>query len=216
MKSLCSVLLLLINNFYKIINYVRLTPNILIQFLLYLNKFRFQCDGLSCEYFCLIDSLKSIQIKIYEIIILTVTLYGSKTWSLTLRKERRQRIFENRIVKRILDRRGMRMRKGKGFILKDFVICNVQNDKIQKFRVGCAFTHNTRTLRILRVSLQERCLQEAQDIERRKLLESICCINRFTSLCKNLFNLLEFLTEAFRCQDSQVLKMMHMASKSFC
>ena len=28
----------------------------------------------------------------------------------------------------------------------------------------------------------------------------ICCINRFTSLCKNLFNLLEFLAEAFRCQ----------------
>ena len=27
----------------------------------------------------------------------------------------------------------------------------------------------------------------------------ICCINRFTSLCKNLFNLLEFLAQAFRC-----------------
>ena len=27
-----------------------------------------------------------------------------------------------------------------------------------------------------------------------------CCINSFTSLCKNLFNLLEFLAEAFRCQ----------------
>ena len=30
-------------------------------------------------------------------------------------------------------------------------------------------------------------------------LVPICCINRFTSLCKNLFNLLEFLAEAFRC-----------------
>ena len=27
----------------------------------------------------------------------------------------------------------------------------------------------------------------------------MCCINRFTSLCKSLFNLLEFLAEAFRC-----------------
>ena len=27
----------------------------------------------------------------------------------------------------------------------------------------------------------------------------ICCINKFTSLCKNLFNLLEFLAKAFRC-----------------
>ena len=26
----------------------------------------------------------------------------------------------------------------------------------------------------------------------------LCCINRFTSLCKNLFNLLEFLAEAIR------------------
>ena len=27
----------------------------------------------------------------------------------------------------------------------------------------------------------------------------LCCINRFTSLCKILLNLLEFLAEAFRC-----------------
>ena len=27
----------------------------------------------------------------------------------------------------------------------------------------------------------------------------ICCINRFTSLCKDLFNLIEFLAEAFQC-----------------
>ena len=27
----------------------------------------------------------------------------------------------------------------------------------------------------------------------------IFCINRFTSLCKNLFNQLEFLAEAFQC-----------------
>ena len=27
----------------------------------------------------------------------------------------------------------------------------------------------------------------------------ICCIDWFTSLCKNLLNLLEFLVEAFRC-----------------
>ena len=27
----------------------------------------------------------------------------------------------------------------------------------------------------------------------------VCCINRFTSLCKNLFNLLEFFAKAFPC-----------------
>ena len=44
----------------------------------------------------------------------------------------------------------------------------------------------------------------------------LCYINRFTSLCKNLFNLLEFLAEAFRSRDRQALQIMHMASKSFC
>ena len=34
----------------------------------------------------------------------------------------------------------------------------------------------------------------------------ICCINRFTSLCKNVFNLLEFLAEAFRSEERRVGK----------
>ena len=38
----------------------------------------------------------------------------------------------------------------------------------------------------------------------------ICCINRFTSLCKNLFNLPKFLTEAFRCHVHHFHTMMHM------
>ena len=35
----------------------------------------------------------------------------------------------------------------------------------------------------------------------RKYIFIICCINRFTSLCKNLFNFLEFLAEAFSMLD---------------
>ena len=34
-------------------------------------------------------------------IILSVVLYGCETWSLTLREERRQRVFENRVLRRI-------------------------------------------------------------------------------------------------------------------
>jgi hypothetical protein len=34
--------------------------------------------------------------KIYRAIILPVVLYGCKTWSLTLKDERRLRVFENR------------------------------------------------------------------------------------------------------------------------
>jgi len=36
------------------------------------------------------------KIKIYRSIILCVVTYGCETWSLTLREERRLRVFENR------------------------------------------------------------------------------------------------------------------------
>jgi len=44
---------------------------------------------------------KNSQIKIYRTIILPVVLYGCETWSLTLREERRLRVFENRVLRRI-------------------------------------------------------------------------------------------------------------------
>jgi hypothetical protein len=34
-------------------------------------------------------------------IILPVVLYGSKTWSLTIREENKLRVFENRVLRRI-------------------------------------------------------------------------------------------------------------------
>jgi len=39
--------------------------------------------------------------KIYGIIILPFIVYGCVTWSLTLRKERRLRVFENKVLGRI-------------------------------------------------------------------------------------------------------------------
>jgi hypothetical protein len=44
---------------------------------------------------------KNVKIKIYRTIILLVILYGCKTWSLTLREERRLRVFENRVLRRV-------------------------------------------------------------------------------------------------------------------
>jgi hypothetical protein len=44
---------------------------------------------------------KNFEIKIYRIIILSVVLYGCETCSLTLRIKRRQRVFENRVLRRI-------------------------------------------------------------------------------------------------------------------
>ena len=44
---------------------------------------------------------KNLKIKTHRIIILCVVLYGCETWSLTLREERRLRVFESRMLKRI-------------------------------------------------------------------------------------------------------------------
>ena len=46
-------------------------------------------------------TLKKLKIKIYRSIILPVVLYGCETWSLTLREERRLRVFENRVLRRV-------------------------------------------------------------------------------------------------------------------
>ena len=45
---------------------------------------------------------KNTKFKIYRTIILPVVLYGCETWSLTLRKERRLRAFETRVLGKIL------------------------------------------------------------------------------------------------------------------
>ena len=39
--------------------------------------------------------------KFKELIILPVVLYGCETWSLTLREERKLRVFENTVLRRI-------------------------------------------------------------------------------------------------------------------
>ena len=43
----------------------------------------------------------NLKIKIYRTIILTVVLYGCETWSLTWRVERRLRVIENRVLRRM-------------------------------------------------------------------------------------------------------------------
>ena len=45
---------------------------------------------------------KNLKIKIYRLIILPVVLYGCETWSLTLLEERKLRVFENRVLRRIV------------------------------------------------------------------------------------------------------------------
>ena len=50
-------------------------------------------------------TIQKFKIKIYRTIILPVVLYGCETWSLTLREERKLRVFENRVLKRIFGSR---------------------------------------------------------------------------------------------------------------
>jgi len=44
---------------------------------------------------------KNFKIKVYATIILPIVLYECETWLLTLREERRPRVFENRVLRRI-------------------------------------------------------------------------------------------------------------------
>jgi hypothetical protein len=51
---------------------------------------------------------KNVKIKIYKTIILHVVLYGCGTWSLTLGEEHRLRVFENRVLRRVLGLKRMK------------------------------------------------------------------------------------------------------------
>jgi hypothetical protein len=44
---------------------------------------------------------KYIKIKLYRTVMLLVVWYGCETWSLTLREERRLRVSEHRVLRRI-------------------------------------------------------------------------------------------------------------------
>jgi hypothetical protein len=44
---------------------------------------------------------KNIKIEIHRNIILPVVLYGCETWSLTLTEERKLRVFENKVLRRL-------------------------------------------------------------------------------------------------------------------
>jgi hypothetical protein len=78
---------------------------------------------------------KNIKIKIYRNIILSV-VYGRETWSLTLREERRLRVFENRVLRRIFGLIGTRLQgSGEIYIIKSLMICTPHpNFRVMKSR----------------------------------------------------------------------------------
>ena len=67
---------------------------------------------------------KNLKIKIYRTIILPVVLYGCKIWSLTLREERRLRVFENRVLRRVFGpKRDEVTGERINYIIRSLVIC---------------------------------------------------------------------------------------------
>jgi hypothetical protein len=66
-------------------------------------KSRLKCLlSFGAETFVFQFPIQKLNIKIYRAIILPVVLYGCETWSLTLREERRLRVFDNKVLKIIL------------------------------------------------------------------------------------------------------------------
>ena len=49
---------------------------------------------------------RNINIKLYRTVMLCVVLYGCETWSLTMKEERRLRVFENRVLRGIFGAKG--------------------------------------------------------------------------------------------------------------
>ena len=47
------------------------------------------------------ENVRNLKIKIYRTVILPVVLYWCETWSMTLREERKLRVFEIMVLRRI-------------------------------------------------------------------------------------------------------------------
>jgi hypothetical protein len=54
---------------------------------------------------------------------LPVVLYGSETWSLTLKEEHRRRVFENRALRKIF---GPKKDEAIGGIMSNFITCTIR------------------------------------------------------------------------------------------
>jgi hypothetical protein len=67
---------------------------------------------------------KNLKIKIYRTIILHVVLYGCEARSLTLREERRLKVFENRVLRRVFGpKRDVVTGNGENYIMRSLMIC---------------------------------------------------------------------------------------------
>jgi hypothetical protein len=69
---------------------------------------------------------KNLKIKIYRTIILPVVSYGCEAWSLTLREERKLKVFENRVLRRLFGpKRDEVTGNGENYIISSLMICTL-------------------------------------------------------------------------------------------
>jgi len=65
-----------------------------------------------------------LKIKIHRTIIMPVVLCGCETWSLTLKEERRLRVFDNRALRGMFGpKRDEVTGSGENYIMRSFMIC---------------------------------------------------------------------------------------------
>jgi hypothetical protein len=91
--------------------------------------------------FCLLPS-KNAKIIIYKDTILPVVLFGCETLSLTLREERRVRVFENRVLRRIFGPKrdevtgDWRKLRNEGFYNVYSFAKHNYNDQVKEHKIG--------------------------------------------------------------------------------
>ena len=67
---------------------------------------------------------RTLKIKIYRTIILSVVLYGCETWTVLLRVLRRLKVIENRVLWRIFGSKKFEVTgNGDNYIMRSFMIC---------------------------------------------------------------------------------------------
>ena len=77
---------------------------------------------------------KNLKIEIYRTIILPVVLYGCETRSLTLTEERRLRVFENRVLRRIFGPKRDELTRVWGKLNNDDLYCSPNIVQVRKSR----------------------------------------------------------------------------------
>jgi len=81
---------------------------------------------------------KNLKTKKYRTIIMPAVLYGCETWSLTLGEERKLRVFETRVLRRIFgpNREGVPEERRK-YIQRSLIICRGKSSIMGRFFKNC-------------------------------------------------------------------------------